>query len=336
MSNQPRRQHFVQLAHLKQFLLEGNYLRVFHCNGDEYPATPQNLFVQKDLYTQKSKGGYSAEFEKTFSEIENRTWSTIRQIIFDERIASSYVNDIAAYLALSRIRNPSFRNEAVRASKQIFLHIANRFVKFDVQDDLKRAACHHGIDLSEMIDQHQHEEVNSNRWYLNQIKTAFDTTYRILSSQFQWHIVRSCQNKVIISDHPLTIAQPGIEYGLEIMRFGGRGCEVAFPISKRLYLLGLWNAQRVNIDSEEAVSELNRRQAVFANERIARGANEGWESELIGRYKHHSYQYKLNIVRGSNETSPIVFIGKSGVFPKVASSQRHLTNPMGDVWQIFE
>ena len=126
--------------------------------------------------------------------------------------------------------------------------------------------------------------------YLEAVTQMVEPFHRILAAGFRWSIIKSPRNRVVLSDHPLTYLHPGEHPGAYGIPPRGKSCEMAFPLSKGIYILGLWEHEVDDVESEDAVDELNKRQAIFASRHIASCHDKKTWHKLAVRFKHHGFQ----------------------------------------------
>lgn len=125
-------------------------------------------------------------------------------------------------------------------------------------------------------------EINNSE-FLRAFQQTFDTTTNGLSA-FALSVLVSDAGAFVIGDHPLTFVHPGMDFGAYGTPLGGKGCELAFPISKHVCLIGRWQAALDCADRAAAAEQVNVRQAMFAQRHIASAAPSPALDAMAQRY----------------------------------------------------
>jgi hypothetical protein len=76
-TNQPRKHHYVQAQHLRQFSDQNGLLHLYSKDGTTFNATPEGVFKKKDLNTFDGPSGINTSFEGLVTEVENACWPTL-------------------------------------------------------------------------------------------------------------------------------------------------------------------------------------------------------------------------------------------------------------------
>jgi hypothetical protein len=309
--SQPRQHHFVQAEHIRQFAGNDGTVWVYSIDGREFPVTPGAIFKRRDLNSYETPEGLDTQFETMITAVENETFPAISRTIQIGRIASEDVISITAYVALSRIRNPQVQAGIIEHRRQhtkTSIRLMDQNGKFD---EIGPMPGYPGKTITDLIADGVIDLEINNVVYLESLASMVKTTHRALHLGFGWCLVKSPRRRVILSDHPMTIVHPGKDFGSYGVPLGGGGCEIGFPLSKDYYLLGLWRRQIDDFISEDAVDELNKRQAIFASRHIATYERRKQWMSLVQRFKHFGYQTVANTFDMPNEAMQVM---RTGVF----------------------
>ena len=149
-----------------------------------------------------------------------------------------------------------------------------------------------GKSLTDLINEGVLEFNINNSVYLSHFNNMIESTFRVLIEGFRWSLLKSITGNIAISDHPLTYLIPKMNYGAYGMPLGGEKCEVAFPISKYLYLIGRWGSSFEYSESAAAVEQLNLRQTIFANRQVACSNPNPSIKNLVIKYQSIGFQSK--------------------------------------------
>ncbi|KCZ91053.1 hypothetical protein HJA_00905 [Hyphomonas jannaschiana VP2] len=179
--------------------------------------------------------------------------------------------------------------------------------------------------LTELLDSGALEFQINNAVYLDKIFQMTKQTHSILLNGFRWNLVKSPLGRVIISDHPLTFVHPGRHFGLYGIPPGGDDCEMAFPLSKHLYLVGLWEREFESFESEEAVNELNTRQAIFASRHFATSFESTEWLPLALQFRNFSFRTKADTLE---HPAGAIHSITGGVFPIESAEAAEEENPL--------
>lgn len=321
MSSIPRKHHYVQAEHLRQFVDDTGLLWVYSKDGKQFHGTPEGLFKQKDLNSFEGDQGLDTSFEEFCSKIERECWPALKQCLVDERIDASNLERLTFYLAHSRMRNPSFQNGIIGHYKQM-LETTAKLMDANGDFDSDPNPLDPTKSLTDLLEEGTIEFEVNNYKYLEVMAEQTRHFAGTLLRGFRWCLVHSPHNRVIISDHPLTYVHPAENPGAYGIPPGGKSCEMAFPLSKSTYLVGLWERQIEDFESEDVVDELNKRQAIFANRHVASCHRKRWVGSLTARFKSFGFQTVNDRIGPLNGGYQIM---RMGVYPlnKSAVIARH-------------
>lgn len=308
----PRRHHFVQAAHIRQFADDSGKISVYAKDGNKFPTTPEGIFVQRDLNSYETPEGVDTRVEKLITVFENETFPSILRTIGHGRIEEIDLPSLTAYLAISRMRNPSFQAGVIELHRRHIDTVAKMMDRQGRFDEIGPCPFEDGRRLSDLLDDGTFQIEINNSVYLRQIFDLAEQIQSLLVNDFRWSLIRSARGRVLISDHPFVFVHPAKDFGAYGLPMGGSGCEVSFPLSKNFYLFGAWEDQLRDCTDEDQVDELNKRQAIFANRHIAsEHASRKWQ-ELSLRYKHWGFQTRVDVLGGPMQSYQII---RGNVFP---------------------
>lgn len=292
---QPRRHHFVQAEHIRQFVNENGTVWVYSKDGKAFEVSPEAIFWKKDLNSYETADGLNTDFETFVTDFENETFPAVSKTIKNRSVSADDIFLLTGYLALSQIRNPSLQVGIIEHHKQVLNTTTKLEERFgDKLQDIPPFPGQEGKSLSQLIEEGFIEFQVNNAVYLDRVVRMTEQTHRLFCDAYRWNLVISPLGRVVISDHPLTFVHPGRDPGAYGLVPGGTNCEVAFPLSKNLYLVGLWEREFEAVKSEDLVDELNKRQALFANRHIATGQRKNSWSELVLRHRNSGFQTKAD------------------------------------------
>ncbi|MBL4855204.1 MAG: DUF4238 domain-containing protein [Robiginitomaculum sp.] len=311
MPNPPRKHHFVQAAHIEQFINAGGTLSVYSKNGEDFPGTPKSIFKKRDLNSFVSPDGLDTSFENFVTKRENISFPAIKRISLKREISLEDLPLVIAYLSLSLIRNPTVQIGVVELHRLCAVASAKIMDK-NGMFGIPPESLGQGKSMADLIDEGILDFDINNIVYLKYFSEMIEAVFRVLIGGFKWSLLQSPSGNVAISDHPLTFLTPGMDYRAYGIPMGGQNCEIAFPISKHLYLIGRWGDPFQNSDSELAVEQLNMRQAVFANRQVASSEPNSIIKGLVSNYCAIGFQSKANGIEMGDGT-PIML--RRGVFP---------------------
>lgn len=325
MPNPPRKHHFVQAEHIRQFRDADGIVWVFAKDGKEFHATPKGIFKKKDLNSFNTPAGIDTSFEEYVTGVENDCWPAIKRTIALEKIAPADIPNITAYLAFSRVRNPTVQRGIIDFKRQ-YLEDTARLIDQNGQfDKFGPWPLEPERSVTELLQDGSLTFSISNTEYLRAILQMVEPFQKILANGYEWCLIKSPRDRVILSDHPLTFLHPGEHPGAYGITPGGKTCEVAFPLSKRIYLLGLWKREHGDFESEDAVDELNRRQAIFASRHIASCSRRKWVRHLACRYRNWGFQTIASRIGPLGESNHIL---RAGVYQLPGTPKHEGAHPL--------
>lgn len=326
MPGAPRQHHFVQEAHIRAFANDAGQLRVYAKDGQTFETSAKRLFSQRDLNSYEGVDGIDTGFEDTVTRAENETFPIIRHIAETGRLDVEDIPALATYMALSLVRNPTLRDGVIEQHR---LAVRGATLAKEVRGDfdgMEPFPIWPDLTMPELIDQGKIKIKINNAKYLEAVQTMFERFQNILLQGFRYALLTSLRERVLISDHPVTFVHPGIDFGAYGAPMGGANCELAFPISKRHYVVGFWEREPAESYSEDAVDELNKRQAIFANRQIAAAAHSRAFQDLASRFRHVGFQTR---VESMDSPEGVLIIVRRKVLPL-------LNSPLRKKWNVFE
>ncbi len=325
MAKPPRKHHFVQAEHIRQFTDSRGLVTVYGKDGSRFQDKPQGIFKKKDLNSFRLEGELDTSFENLATEIENECWPTIRKIIESQNVRPEDTDHIATYMAFSRLRNPNVQLGIVEIHRQAVEQVARMMDRMGKFDDLGPNPLDRKKSISDLLDDGTVFIDVNNAVYLDAIGKTIEPMFKLMANAYHWCLIKSPQKRVVIGDHPLTYVHPGMDPGPYGISPGGKDCEIAFPLSSELYLFGKWETQIEDFVSEDAVDELNKRQAMFATRHLAHWQNHRRWYSLVKRYKDFAFQTRtetLDVGEGAYQTI------RSGVLRNLSSDNLKLSNPL--------
>lgn len=294
--SKPRLHHFVQKAHLAQFSSDDSKLFVCAGDGNRFETTPKNIFAQRDLYSYWSENELTTEFEARLSAVEQETFPTLHKIAETGSLKDVPDGILSLYMAISLLRNPTMQQGIVDFHRQSALASTQLGVRHG-QIKPFEAEGHEwdGMYMTELVERGDVILDIDNSRYLAAFQKMLETTC-IAVSAFGLALLKSERGLIAIGDHPVTFLHPGKDFGPYGTPFGGKECELTFPISKNYSLIGKWQDTPPDSDSEQAVEQLNRRQAMFASRHLASQKRLKSLEGIMQRYKGMSFQTEVTII----------------------------------------
>jgi hypothetical protein len=280
----------VQQAHLRLFEDATRRLSVGGKDGSRFRPTTKSIFAERDLYAYDVDGSTTSEFEDRLTEIENETFPALQEVAHTRLLTPSAMAPIRTYIATSFLRNPSQRAGVIA----IHEHAAKGAMRaLEAQGLLPRFAnsgtAFDGKLTSELVDAGMVDVKINNSTFLEAMQCVFNTTLQLVSA-FELSVVSSSGGRIAIGDHPLTFLHPAIDTGPYGIPFGGGNCELTFPVSKHVCLIGRWQRALPNSDSLQAVEQINRRQVLFASKHVAVEGELGELEDMLRRYANVSFK----------------------------------------------
>jgi hypothetical protein len=288
-----RKHHFVQQAHLRLFEDDKQKLTVGGKDGSRFRPTTGSIFAERDLYAYELDGATTSEFEDRLTEIENETFPALRELAHTRKLTDSAIPLICTYIATSFLRNPSQQTGVIamhRHAVEAAMRTADAQGVFDPFPST--GTPYDGKSLTELLDAGVIGLEINNVKYLEAMQHVFDTTLQLVGA-FELSVVTSTEGRIAIGDHPLTFLHPTIDGGPYGIPFGGRKCELTFPVSKHVCLIGRWETAFPNSDSARAVEQVNRRQVLFASKHVAVEGELGDVDDMLKRYANVSFKTEV-------------------------------------------
>lgn len=284
-----RKHHFVQQAHLRLFEDATQRLTVGGKDGSRFRPTTGSIFAERDLYAYEVDGEATSEFEDRITEIENGTFPALQELAAARKLTHDALPLIRTYIATSFLRNPmqqagvmDMLQHALKAS----MRTADAQGLFDPFPST--GSSYDGKSLTELLDTGAIVLNINNVKYLEAMQQVFETTLQLIGA-FELSLVISHEGHVAIGDHPLTFLHPGIDMGPYGTPLGGRSCELTFPVSKHVCLIGKWQDALPSSEAAPAVEQVNRRQVLFAKKHVAVEQNLGSVDGMLARYAKISF-----------------------------------------------
>ncbi len=325
MAKPPRKHHFVQAEHIRQFTDSNGLVSVYGKDGSRFRDKPQGIFKKKDLNSFKLEGELDTSFEGVATEIENTCWPTIKKIIQSGRVRPEDTEHIATYLSFSRLRNPNVQLGIIEMHRQAVEQRTKMMDRAGKFDELGPNPIEPKKSISDLLEDGTVVVNIDNSVYLNAIAKMIEPMFKILANAYHWCLIASPRERVAIGDHPLTYVHPGLDPGAYGIPPGGTNCEIAFPLSSKLYLFGKWETKVEDFVSEDAVDELNKRQAIFATRHLAHWQDHDRWHSLVKRYKDFAFQTRAETLDLGKEAYQIT---RSGVLRNPDTKITKLNNPL--------
>lgn len=311
--SQPRKHHFIQQAHLALFQADGGALSICGKDGRRFEASAANVFAERDLYAHGSGEDFSVEFERLLARVEGELFPAVEEVATRGLLPRACEEPIKFYMALSVLRNPVVRQAALSMHRHA-VHSVMRIM--EAKGELERFTGPgelSGKHISELVDEGKVEISIDNSRYLDAFQKMLETQTNLVRA-FTLSVLTSPSARVAIGDQPLTYFHPGMDFGAYGPPFGGGNCELTFPISKNICLVGTWGDALPfpASESENAVYQVNRRQAIFATRHLATAHRSKKLEGLMTRYKHICFKTDVSSVPSSNGT---MIIMRRNIFP---------------------
>ena len=295
-----RKHHFVQQAHLRLFEDTAHRLTVGGKDGSRFRPTTGSIFAERDLYAYEVDGETTSEFEDRLTEIENETFPALHELARTRVLAANAIPRIRTYITTSFVRNPSQR-AGVMAMYQHAVTAAMRIADARglLQPLPNSGTPYDGKTVPELVDSGAVIINIKNEKFLEAMQLVFETTLRLIGA-FELSLVISPEGRIAIGDHPLTLLHPAIDGGPYGIPFGGRNCELTFPVSKHVCLVGRWQDKFPNSDAAQAVEQINRRQVLFASKHVAVEGELGSVEDMLDLYANVSFKTEVQTLPFAN------------------------------------
>lgn len=309
----PRKHHYVQQAHLDLFTDSDSKLSVFKKDGHSFNPTTGSIFAERDLYTYHDDEGINVQFEEAISKFEDISFPVVRKIAENGILETDDLQILLVYIALSQLRNPTFQKYIQSNLEEVTkLNLSQLEHKGEIQSFALNDHPWDGKQASELIADGSILLKADNLAYLHAIQFCIQDLCQLLSG-FKYSLLRSPSGRVAIGDCPYTSLHIDLDSGPYGMPPGGGNCECTFPISKDYCLIGKWQQQLSDSNSEDFVKEVNRRQALFATNSIASQMRiRKLEGQML-RYSKLSYKYDVQSMSVPGDSG--VVVARKGIFP---------------------
>lgn len=285
----PRKHHYVQQAHLALFADARSMLFVASKEGKKFQSGPKGVFAVRDLYSYDADEGVITGFESALSEFEGGVFPFIREIAEDAALTHERIEAARIYMACSMLRNPAYQRmimENLRANLETSAILMDRQGKFDPFPTTGSELD--GKSMTELLRDKDIEFTINNSEYLRAFQGMLVDSVKLLGG-FAYSLLIADAGDVAIGDHPFTFVHPGVEFGPYGTPLGGKDCEIAFPISRNVVLIGRWEAAFPDMTSPAAVRQANIRQAMFASNFLASAAPLAEAGDWLRRYRELSF-----------------------------------------------
>ena len=284
----PRKHHFVQQAHLAGFTDANGMLFVASKDGAVFSSAPRNVFAVRDLYSYDTEEGVQTAFETNLSQFEGDVFPFVKEIADTGVISEERAEAAALYMACSMLRNPTFREIVIETERQT-IHaetaILDKHGKIDPFPTVGSKLD--GRSVTDLLSAGDLKIEINNARYLEALQQMLTVAAQGLGG-FKLSVITSDDDAFTIGDHPLTFLHPGQGFGPYGTPLGGDGCELAFPLSKHVCLVGRW-AEPLPAGNENWVAQVNLRQAMFASRYVAAAAGNDELMKALWRYTGLSF-----------------------------------------------
>ncbi len=307
--NTPRKHHYVQQAHLALFTDEGGLLQVVSKDDSRFRTQPKNAFAERDLYSFEGENGFETQAETAISKFEDEFFPYIREIAETASLTPEREDAARAYIACSILRNPTHQQmvfDVWRSQIESTAAILERQGKIEPMENTGTRLD--GKVLTQMLADGDMQITIDNSEYLRSF-TQLLKTKRDLMQGFELSLLHSETGMVAIGDHPVTFLHPGVDFGPYGIPFGGKNCELTFPISKEIVLIGRWQSKLPELRSEEAVEQANIRQAMFTRRFFASAIEIAQAPEWLSRYRNMSFRAQVDRLPGASGIYTVVTRG---------------------------
>jgi hypothetical protein len=293
--SKPRRHHYVQEAHLKMFESAEGKLHVCGKDGRRFETSADGIFKERDLYAFSDGEDVNVEFEAGITRVEGKLFPALREVAESKALTPEADAKLRVYMALSAIRSPVVRDGVHEAHVQAVRTFARIM---EEQGDLQPFQGGEIIGqryLTDLISEGLVNVTINNSRFLDILQGAFPRIAEQLRG-LRLSLLISRSGRLVIGDHPLTFFHPCREAPEIGFVLGGPSCEVAFPVSSRVCVLGRWGEPFPPSDSEEAVFQVNRRQAIFATRHVASQSRLRRVEGLMHRYARLRYAAEISTI----------------------------------------
>jgi hypothetical protein len=290
----PRKHHFVQQAHLDGFTNPNGMLFVASKNGAPFSSRPLGVFAVRDLYSYNTMQGVRADFELELARLENDTFPFIREIADKSSISPQGAEALRLYMACSILRNPIYQHTVIESERLSVMTAAELVDRNGGVPAFPRVGSE--LDdrtLTDLIRSGEIEIEVSNIRYLQALQKQLSNVVQLLGL-FHLRVIASDGDDFAIGDHPFTFLHPGQDFGFYGTPLGGPGCELTFPVSKHVCVVGRWG-DALPGGNEKWIQQANLRQAMFASLHLA-SANQS-EALMRAMWKYTGLSFKGDVAR---------------------------------------
>jgi hypothetical protein len=284
----PRRHHFVQQAHLGGFTDAKGMLFVASKDGAVFSSAPRNVFAVRDLYSYDAEEGVQTAFETNLSQFEGDVFPFMKAIADTGVINEEGARAAAVYMACSMLRNPTYQKTVIdteRESVHAATALMDKHGKIPTFPNVGSKLD--GRSITDLLRAGDVQIEINNARYLQALQHTLTAAAQGLGA-FKLSVLMSDEGAFAIGDHPLTFLHPGQDFGPYGTPLGGDGCELTFPITKNVCLVGRW-AEPLPPGNKDWIAQVNVRQAMFASRYVAAAASDDDLTRAVWRYTGLSF-----------------------------------------------
>jgi hypothetical protein len=213
----------------------------------------------------------------------------------------------------STLRNPAYRRmimELLKANLETSAILMDRQGQFDPFPTTGSKLD--GKSMTDLLRDKDIEFSINNSEYLRAFQGALIDCVKLLGG-FAYSLLVAEAGDVAIGDHPFTFIHPGVDFGPYGTPLGGKDCEIAFPISRNVVLVGRWEVALPDMRSPAAVRQANIRQAMFALNFLAAAAPVAEADDWLCRYK--GLAFTSDVAKLPAGDGGFYIIGRRGLLP---------------------
>lgn len=314
----PRKHHYVQQAHLSLFADARSMLFVASKDGKEFQTGPKGIFAVRDLYSHDADEGVITRFESALSEFEGTLFPLIKEIAENAALTHERIEAARIYMACSMLRNPAYQRMIMEYLKA---HLETSAILMDRQGKFgpfpTTGSELDGKSMTELLRNKDIAFTINNSEYLRAFQGMLADSVKLLGG-FAYSLLIADTGDVAIGDHPFTFVHPGVEFGPYGAPLGGKDCEIAFPISRNVVLIGRWEVAFPDMTSPAAVRQANIRQAMFASNFLASAAPLAEVGDWLRRYKELSFT--SDVATLPSDDGGFYIVARRGLLPSARRS----------------
>lgn len=293
-ANAPRKHHYVQQAHLALFADEKGLLRVLSKDDASFRTQPRNVFAERDLYSFDGTNGFETQAETELSKFESDLFPFLKEIGEGAGLSAEREDAARAYVACSVLRNPTHQQMVVDLLRSSIETMASALeARGEIEPMGGTGTRLDGQTLTQMLASGDVQIEINNAEYLRSFMELLETQVGLMQD-FELSLLHSEAGSIAIGDHPVTFVHPGLETGPYGAPFGGPDCELTFPVSKHVALIGRWKSRPPELRSEEAVTQANIRQAMFTRRLLASAVELAQAPDWLSRYRHICFKAQVD------------------------------------------